>query len=171
MPSKPKFDFDRIDRRTARVTPALIAAIRDRIVEHLQPEKIILFGSRAKGAARPESDIDLVLIVQDKHPVAALKRLDRFGAVLKLFHYRSFGLDALVLTEAESEQLRQENEGEWDLVLEILEEGRTIYECAPKENEFAFASTRARMVSQSRARVVLSRTCISGIKSFGFQIR
>lgn len=40
--NKPKFDFDRIDRRTARVTPALIAAIRDRIVERLQPEKIIL---------------------------------------------------------------------------------------------------------------------------------
>lgn len=146
--SKPKFDFD---RRTARVTPALIAAIRDCIVERLQPEKIILFGSRANGTARPESDIDLVLIVQDKHPLAALKRLDRFGVVLKLFHYRSFGLDAIVLTEAEIKQLREENEGEWDLVLEILEEGRTLYECAPKENESAFASMRARMVSQSRA--------------------
>lgn len=44
MPTKtnPKFDFDRIDHRTARVTPALIAAIRDRLVERLQPEKIIL---------------------------------------------------------------------------------------------------------------------------------
>lgn len=131
MRTNPQFDFDRIDRRTARVTPALIAAIRDRIVERLQPEKIILFGSRANGTARPESDIDLVLVVQDQHPLAALKRLDRFGAVLRLFHYRSFGLDAIVLTEAEIKQLHDENEGEWDLILEILEDGRTIYERAP----------------------------------------
>lgn len=145
MPTKTKrkFDFDRIDRRTARVTPALINAIRDRIVEYLQPEKIILFGSRAIGAATQDSDIDLVLILNDKHPIAALKRLDRFGAVLKLFHYRSFGLDAIVLTEAEIKQLREENEGEWDLVLEILEEGKTIYDHAQKENESAFATTRA----------------------------
>ncbi len=127
---KPRFDFDRIDRRTARVTPALIAAIRDRIVERLQPEKIILFGSRAKGTASPESDIDLFLILNDKHPYAVLRRIDRFGSVLKLFHYRSFGLDAMVLTESEIKKIHHENEGEWDLVLEILEEGKILYDRA-----------------------------------------
>ena len=138
-----QFDFDRIDRRTARVTPTLIAAIRDRIVERLQPEKIVLFGSRARGSASSASDIDLLLILNDKHPYAALKRWDRFGAVLKLFHYRSFGLDVMVLTEAEIKKLHDENEGEWDLVLEILEEGKTIYDRAPKENQFTLAATRA----------------------------
>ncbi|NUO79964.1 nucleotidyltransferase domain-containing protein [candidate division KSB1 bacterium] len=143
MPTKPKFDFDRIDRRTARVTPALIAAIRDRIVEHLQPEKIILFGSRAKDTASSDSDVDLLLILSDKHPYALLRRLDRFGAVLKLFHYRSFGLDAMVLTESEIEKIQHENEGEWDLVLEILEEGKTLYDRTQKENQSALASARA----------------------------
>ncbi len=143
MPTKPQFDFDRIDRRTARVTPALIAAIRDRIVEHVQPEKIILFGSRARGTAAAESDIDLLLVLRDNHPYAALQRWDRFGEVLKLFHYRSFGLDAMVLTEAEIKKLYAENEGEWDLVLEILEEGKTIYDRTQKENQSALAAARA----------------------------
>jgi len=125
-----KFDFTRIDRRTKRVTPALIAAIRDRIVDHLQPEKIILFGSRANRTATPESDIDLLVILADGHPLARVRRSDRFGALLELFRYRSFGLDAMVLIDAEITKLRAENEGEWDLVLEILDEGKTLYDRA-----------------------------------------
>ncbi len=80
-----QFDFTRIDRRTKRVTPVLLAAIRDRIVDHLHPEKIILFGSRANGTATPDSDIDLLVVLDDEHPLARLKRRDRFGALLELF--------------------------------------------------------------------------------------
>lgn len=144
----PKFDFTRIDRRTARVTPALIAAVRDRIIEHLRPEKIILFGSHAKGRATPASDIDLMLVLNNNHPLSDVKQRDRFGAVLELFRYRSFGLDAIVLTDAEVERIRRENEGEWDLMLEIIEEGKIIYDNCQSENKQAPSTTRARMVSQ-----------------------
>jgi predicted nucleotidyltransferase len=123
-----KFDFTRIDRRTRKVTPALIAAIRDRIVDHLHPEKIILFGSRANGTATPDSDIDLLVVLDDKHPLASVRRRDRFGALLDLFQYRSFGLDAFVLTNAEVQKIKNENEGEWDLILEILDEGKILYD-------------------------------------------
>ncbi len=134
MPTKLKtrFDFDRIDRRTARVTPGLIAAIRDRIVERLRPEKIILFGSRANGTATPESDIDLMVVLSDTHPLSSTRRRDRFAALQKLFRYRLFGLDAMLLTNQEVQQLHAENEGEWDLVLEIFEEGKTLYDRANK---------------------------------------
>ncbi len=125
-----RFDFDCIDRRTRRVSRALMAAIRDRIVEHLHPEKIILFGSRANGTATPDSDIDLLVVLNDKHPLAHQKQHDRFGALLDLFRYRSFGLDAIVLTDAEVKKLKNENEGEWDLILEILDEGKTLYDRA-----------------------------------------
>jgi predicted nucleotidyltransferase len=125
-----KFDFTRIDRRTKKVTPALLAAIRDRIVDHLHPRKIILFGSRANGTATPDSDIDLLVVLDDKHPLASIKRRDRFGAIQDLFQHRLFGLDAMVLTATEVKKIVDENEGEWDLVLEILEEGKTLYECA-----------------------------------------
>lgn len=125
-----RYDFDRIDRRTRRITPTLIAAVNNRIVEHLQPRKVVLFGSQASGKATRESDIDLLVVLDDRHTLAPLKRRDRFGKVLDLFPYRSFGLDAIVLIEAEVKELQEKNEGEWDLVLEVLKEGRTLYERA-----------------------------------------
>jgi len=42
----------------------LIRDVVRRIVEAAQPDKIILFGSRARGDARPDSDID-ILVIQD----------------------------------------------------------------------------------------------------------
>jgi predicted nucleotidyltransferase len=39
--------------------------IVQRIAEALEPEKIILFGSRARGDAREDSDADLLIVVPD----------------------------------------------------------------------------------------------------------
>ncbi|MEK9163875.1 MAG: nucleotidyltransferase domain-containing protein, partial [Chloroflexota bacterium] len=36
-----------------------------RIVTQFDPVRIILFGSRARGAARPDSDVDLLVILPD----------------------------------------------------------------------------------------------------------
>lgn len=41
-----------------------------RIVQHCDPELIILFGSQARGTARPDSDVDLLVVM----PVAGSKR-------------------------------------------------------------------------------------------------
>lgn len=123
-----RFDFDRIDRRTKEVTPALIQAVGDRIVQNLHPKKVMLFGSQAKETAAEGSDIDLLVVLDNGHPLASLKQRDRLGEVLELLRYRLFGLDAIVLTDDEVRELIAENEGEWDLVLEILEEGKTLYD-------------------------------------------
>lgn len=125
-----RYNFDRIDRRTRRITPALITAVKDRIVERLRPRKVVLFGSQASGRATRDSDIDLLVVLDDRHPFAPLKRRDRFGQLLELFPYRSFGLDAIVVIEAEIKELQDKNEGEWDLVLEALKEGRSLYDYA-----------------------------------------
>jgi predicted nucleotidyltransferase len=45
----------------------LLNEIIRRIVEVAQPEKIILFGSAARGEAGPESDIDLLIIKSNVH--------------------------------------------------------------------------------------------------------
>jgi predicted nucleotidyltransferase len=39
-----------------------------RIVETIQPDKIILFGSRARGDARPDSDYDILVIKESNEP-------------------------------------------------------------------------------------------------------
>ncbi len=57
-----------------------------------------------------------------------MKTYDRYGEILRLFRYKGFGLDAIVVTNKEVQKLIDENEGEWDLILEILNEGQTRYD-------------------------------------------
>lgn len=40
----------------------LISTTTERIVHHFQPVQIILFGSRARGKAHPQSDVDLLVV-------------------------------------------------------------------------------------------------------------
>ncbi len=51
-----------------RVDDNLMAEIVRRIVAASRPQKVILFGSRARGDARPESDIDLLVVAEDTQP-------------------------------------------------------------------------------------------------------
>jgi predicted nucleotidyltransferase len=48
----------------------MIREMVNRIVEHFDPERIILFGSQARGEAGPESDVDLLVVM----PVQGSKR-------------------------------------------------------------------------------------------------
>lgn len=45
--------------------------IVERIVRQAHPKQVISFGSRARGAARPESDLDLLVVAEDAWPRAA----------------------------------------------------------------------------------------------------
>ena len=49
-----------------------IAPLVERIVARLKPEEIWLFGSRAEGRARPDSDYDLLAVLPDDAPESAL---------------------------------------------------------------------------------------------------
>lgn len=42
------------------------------IVEVYAPRRVVLFGSRARGEAGPDSDIDLVVVLDDDVPAEAL---------------------------------------------------------------------------------------------------
>jgi predicted nucleotidyltransferase len=52
-----------------------IAPLVERIVTHLKPDEIWLFGSRAEGRARPDSDDDLLAVLPDDAPKSALDLL------------------------------------------------------------------------------------------------
>ena len=47
----------------------LLEEIVRRLVEAVDPDRIILFGSRARGDARPDSDIDLLIVKDTDQPV------------------------------------------------------------------------------------------------------
>ena len=46
-------------------TDAAIAEITDRIVRQFEPERIILFGSQARGDADDRSDVDLLVVMPE----------------------------------------------------------------------------------------------------------
>ncbi len=50
-----------------RDDPALVAIVH-RLVEAYRPERVYLFGSKARGDAGPDSDYDLLLVVPDDVP-------------------------------------------------------------------------------------------------------
>ena len=47
------------------VTEAKVRAAVERIVAHARPQAVILFGSYARGVAGPNSDLDVLVIVDD----------------------------------------------------------------------------------------------------------
>lgn len=49
-------------KKTPNVERAIQEMVR-RIVRQFQPERIILFGSRGRGAAGPDSDVDLLVVM------------------------------------------------------------------------------------------------------------
>ncbi len=56
-----------------------LAEMTRRIVDHFDPERVVLFGSQARGQARPDSDVDLLIVfghVSDKRATrVAIRRL------------------------------------------------------------------------------------------------
>ena len=84
------------------VTKQILTELINRLVEGFQPEKIILFGSQARGTADDHSDVDILVVC----PVKGSRR------TLALNMYRALkGLgiakDIIILTEEEFKRNRQ----------------------------------------------------------------
>ena len=72
----------------------LVAGVVSTITEAIRPEKVILIGSRARGDATPESDIDIVYAGPESKRDLKLR-------IRKLFPRQRFSMDLLVLTPDE----------------------------------------------------------------------
>jgi uncharacterized protein len=91
------------------------------IAAELHPEKIILFGSHARGEATPESDYDLFVIVPydgDRHALGARARL----AVLN----SPVPLDIIVYPRKQLEAFIADDGS--DFLDNVFDEGRIVYE-------------------------------------------
>jgi predicted nucleotidyltransferase len=89
--------------RTTLVTDALLEEMTRTIVETAKPRRVILFGSRARGDARPESDVD-ILVVEDE-PFGPQR--SRRKEMAKLWHVLSrfdMAKDILVYAREEVEK-------------------------------------------------------------------
>jgi predicted nucleotidyltransferase len=103
-----------IDKRK-RIPQKAIDPVVEQIVEKFKPQKIILFGSYAGGNPRPESDVDM-LVVMDT-PMKEVQQSMVIHHQLNIM----FGLDLLVYTP---NHLKERAEiGDW-FVRDILSRSR-----------------------------------------------
>ena len=90
------------------------------LVEKVRPEKVVLFGSYANGTATPESDIDLLVILESD-----LRRDHRQEAISQALRPRSVPIDILAYTPAEVQRCM---ESPTSFVRHILTTGKVIYD-------------------------------------------
>src|SRR6266566_7047476 len=53
---------------TVEIDETVLREIVRRLVEAVDPDRIVLFGSRARGDARPDSDLDLLIVKDSDEP-------------------------------------------------------------------------------------------------------
>jgi len=108
------------DRAKRMSTPDYVAVMAERLAERFAPLRIILFGSRARGEAGPDSDVDLLVVlpeVADKRRAAVAMR----EALADL----PVGKDVIVTTP---EEIARRGELVGTILRPALREGRVIYE-------------------------------------------
>ncbi len=98
----------------------MLRAYLDSVKASINVDKIILFGSRARGDALKESDIDLMVVSKDFEGVPFVRRLE----LLALMWRFPKGLEALGYTPREYEELSQGI----TIVSEARKYGKVIYQ-------------------------------------------
>lgn len=81
------------------ITREQIAEITARIVQNAKPEKIVLFGSYARGTATEDSDLDLLVIKESPLP-----RYKRGQEIRKHLRRLKVPIDLVVYTKEEIER-------------------------------------------------------------------
>ena len=90
-----------------------------RIVGQFNPHRIILFGSRAGGSARPDSDVDLMVVMPVEHSKA--RQEIEIGVALHDIHVPK---DIVVATPDEFELYR---DVVGTLIRPVCREGKVLY--------------------------------------------
>ena len=83
-----------------------ISAIASGIAAAIPEAQVRLFGSRAKGTSRPDSDVDLLITVPDQW-LAAHDRVRVLGDLWRQYSSHRLPLDLLLYTETEVSQRQQ----------------------------------------------------------------
>ena len=90
-----------------------------RIVERFQPDKVILFGSYARGEASGDSDVDLLVVM----PVSGSKRAKQVEVRLALHDIR-LPKDIIVVTP---DEFRRRQNVVGTIVRPAVKEGKVLY--------------------------------------------
>jgi predicted nucleotidyltransferase len=107
-----------------QVTDELLKEMTDTIVREVNPRQIILFGSYARGDARPDSDLDF-LVVEDGPFDAQRSRRAAMTRLCDIMFDYYIPIDFLIFTPEEMEKWKDAKN---HVVAHALSEGRILYE-------------------------------------------
>jgi predicted nucleotidyltransferase len=108
----------------SEITQATIDEVVATIVERFQPRRVIMFGSRARGDHRPDSDLDLFIEMSVDPDVPPRERARRIRAA---FDPYPCAMDIIVYTPEEAAYWR---EAVASLPATVEREGKVMYERA-----------------------------------------
>lgn len=93
-----------------------------RIVTKLKPEKIILFGSYAYGNPTPDSDVDLLIVMETNG-----REKEMYRAASSLLYPREFPVDIIVKTPKEVEEAMKGGVVNGFFIREMVNKGKVLY--------------------------------------------
>lgn len=96
-----------------------IQALTEKIVAEFSPEKVVLFGSRAYGTSRDDSDIDLLVILDFEG--------SPFRKALAILNRLDLHLPIDLIARHPEETARRYAQGD-PLIREALDHGKILYE-------------------------------------------
>jgi predicted nucleotidyltransferase len=111
------------NKRTSRATntqeQGLLDEVVKRTVKAVQPLRIILFGSAARGTMGQDSDLDLLVVVPD-----GVHRRRTAQAVYKSLRGIGFAKDVVVVTESD---IREYGDNPSLVIYPALRQGKELY--------------------------------------------
>ena len=115
------------------VTDAVLQEMVERIVRGFDPERIILFGSQARGDAHENSDVDLLVVMPDGTDRRAAMR-----AMQRTLFDQTVDRTVIVTTP---DEIRRRGDLVGTVLRPALREGRVLYERTRTRNT-AMATVR-----------------------------
>jgi predicted nucleotidyltransferase len=104
------------------IAAAKIRELTERIVQEFSPERVVLFGSYASGNPRPDSDVDLLVILPFEGK--------SFRKSLEILNRVNPGFPVDLLARRPDDTARRYREGD-PLIREALDHGQVLHERNP----------------------------------------
>lgn len=105
------------------MTRKLLSEITRRIVDQFRPQRVVLFGSYAGGSPDIHSDLDLLVVMNTRQPIA--KRIETVSRVARV---PFLPMDVLVHTPNEMRKRLKKGD---PFLLDVLSRGKVLYQREP----------------------------------------
>lgn len=110
---------NRSSRQRHLLPSSVLADIVRRVVEVAKPQRIVMFGSAARGAMRADSDVDLLVVKSGRFQRGRL-----VDAIYRNLRGAGAPVDVIVVTPEEVERYRDDP---CLIIAPALEEGKVVY--------------------------------------------